>query len=180
MGGGVHRQTRAKQVGPLQASDDEGRASLYEWCWEQAEREVRPQVFEVRTGGRVVTLPQMMFHGLNEKCTCYDVYTSYMALPIVVHHKRVHSEQGAPSRARKMARTAPSGECAPASGGPSEPHLSVCRECRTAGARTGVVNTAFNLTTNGTCMNCLRGCKEDQAATHSDANREGGADCVGV
>ena len=89
----------------------------------------------------------MMFHGLNEKCTCYDVYTtSYMALPIVVHHKRVHSEQGAPSRARKMARTAPSGECAPASGGPSEPHLSVCRECRTAGARTGVVNTAFNWT----------------------------------
>ena len=31
----------------LQASDDEGRASLYEFCWEQAEREVRPQEISV-------------------------------------------------------------------------------------------------------------------------------------
>ena len=60
-------------------------------------------LFEVRTG-RVATLAQMMFHGLNERCTCYDVYKLYMALPII--HKRAHPETGAPSRARsKRART---------------------------------------------------------------------------
>ena len=55
--------------------------------------------FEVRTG-RVVTLAQMMFHGLNERCICYDVYKFYMALPIVIH-KRHHPETGAASRARR-------------------------------------------------------------------------------
>ena len=62
-------------------------------------------LFEIITGGRVVTLAQMMCYGLNEKCTCFDVYSSYMDLPIVIH-KRVHSEQGAPSRDAKRAKTA--------------------------------------------------------------------------
>ena len=56
-------------------------------------------LFEVRTG-RVATLAQVMFHGLNEGCTCYDVYKFYMALPIVIH-KRHHPQTGVPSRARK-------------------------------------------------------------------------------
>ena len=60
-------------------------------------------LFEVRTG-RVATLAQMMFHGLNERCTCYDVYKFYMALPIVVH-KRHHPQTSVRSRPRKMART---------------------------------------------------------------------------
>ena len=60
--------------------------------------------FEVRTG-RVATLAEVMFHGLQQRCTCYDVYKLYMALPIVIH-KRAHPETGAPSRARsKRART---------------------------------------------------------------------------
>ena len=64
-----------------------------------------PAQFEVITGGTVVTLAQMMYYGLDKKCTCFDVYSSYIGLPIVIH-KRVHSEQGAGSRDRKRAKTA--------------------------------------------------------------------------
>ena len=43
----------------------------------------------------------MMYHALAQKCTCYDVYTSYMDLPVVVR-KRYHAGT---SRDRKRART---------------------------------------------------------------------------
>ena len=56
--------------------------------------------FYFRTG-TVVTLPEMMHHGLAQKGTCYDVYALYMDLPVVVR-KRYHAGT---SRDRKRART---------------------------------------------------------------------------
>ena len=57
--------------------------------------------FYFRTG-IVVSLPEMMFHGLACKCTCFDVYKLYVDLPIVVHKR----DRAASSRASKRARTA--------------------------------------------------------------------------
>ena len=44
--------------------------------------------FHFRTG-TVVSLPEMMYRGLAQNCTCYDVYTLYMDFPVVVR-KRFH------------------------------------------------------------------------------------------
>ena len=68
--------------------------------------------FYFRTG-TVVSLPEMMYRGLAQNCTCYDVYTLYVDFPVVVR-KRFHPGVIGD---RKRARAAQSGESTPASGG---------------------------------------------------------------
>ena len=49
-------------------------------------RSVPPRRSYYIRAGRVVTLPEMIYYGVN-KCTCYDMYKFYMDLPIFIHKR---------------------------------------------------------------------------------------------